>query len=95
MRPSSLPYNIEHSLLLEQALPHDLICQHACCHRGVEGINIAVHRDRSHKIAALFHQTADPFALISYDKTDRTGQIQAVHTFPAHIGTDKPQALLF
>ena len=60
------------SLTLHHSLTHNLICQHASCHRCVQGVDISLHRDRCDEITFFPHQTADTFTLIANHQTDRS-----------------------
>ena len=75
-------------------LADDFVGKDACCHGGVEGIDVALHGNRCDHVAALLHKAAYALSFITNDKSDGTGQIQVIHRGSAHVSTYEPKAFL-
>ena len=80
--------------LQPQPLPGDLVQNNAARHRSIQRIDLTLHRQCRHKVALLFHQSADSIALRADNQTYRTLKVQLAPIHPIHIGAGEPHIFL-
>ena len=81
--------------MISTPVPGDFRHQDARGNRGVEGINMPLHRDRHHGIAGFPHQAGYALPLRADDQRAAAGEIDVIKAFAVHIGSIGPDILLF